>query len=353
MCDTALQGCAEHLLSWYDANQRTLPWRGKQNPYAVWVSEIMLQQTRVNAVIPYYERWMRELPDVAALAAVDEERLMKLWQGLGYYSRARNLKKAAQKIMTEYGGQFPDTYETLLTLPGVGEYTAAAIASIAFGRCVSAVDGNLLRIAARVENIRENILDSAVKKKIRALLDRAISKERPGAFNQALMDLGATVCLPNGRPLCEACPLADRCRARAQGVAQELPIRAKKADRRREDMTVYLLIREGAVALRKRSDTGLLAGLWEFPHVSGTWEDAAAGIPLQEWQLTARDWKTKIAAKHIFTHVEWHMIGYLLTVQGEGAEDFLWADRTTLEGLAVPAAFQKYLAACWDALAQQ
>lgn len=350
---SVMQACTAPLLTWYEHHKRELPWRGVCDPYAVWVSEIMLQQTRVNAVIPYYTRWMQELPDVFALAAVDEERLMKLWQGLGYYSRAKNLKKAAQKIVTDYGGQFPDTYAALLTLPGVGEYTAAAIASIAFGRRVSAVDGNLLRVAARVEDIRTDILDGATRKTIRALLERAIPHAQPGAFNQALMDLGATVCLPNGRPLCEACPLADLCRAHLLGIEQELPVRAKRAPRRCEEMTVYLLLRSGQVALRRREDSGLLAGLWEFPHVSGTQEESAAGEPLEAWHLTALDWQKKLRAKHCFTHVEWHMTGYLLAVQGEGPDTFLWADKGTLEQLAVPAAFKKYLAVCLDALQEQ
>lgn len=338
------------LLAWYDVHKRELPWRKTKDPYAVWISEIMLQQTRVTAVVPYYERWMTELPDVFALAEVDEERLMKLWQGLGYYSRARNLKKAAQMIVSEYSGAFPGDYETLLTLPGVGEYTAAAVASIAFGQRISAVDGNLLRIAARVENIRENILDGKVKRTIRERLDEAVPADRPGEFNQAMMDLGATVCLPNGRPLCGSCPLAAMCQARRLGIEQELPVRAKKAARRRVDMTVYLMLREGTVALRKRSDEGLLAGLWEFPHTDGYLEEETADTIPEQWGLTALDWKKKISAKHIFTHVEWHMTGYLLRVKGQGPEDFLWADRETLQGLAVPGAFKKYLAECMDAL---
>ena len=345
-----LLAAVEPVLAWYEGNKRDLPWRTTRDPYAVWISEIMLRQTRVAAVLPYYERWMRELPDVYALAAVDEEKLMKLWQGLGYYSRARNLKKAAALIVSDHGGRFPDTYDELLKLPGVGEYTAGAVASIAFSRKVSAVDGNLLRIAARLCNIRENILDGKVKKAMAATLDEVVPGDRPGEFNQALMDLGATVCLPNGAPRCEVCPLAMLCEARRLGIQAELPVREKKMARRTEEMTVYLLLRDGKVALRKRSDEGLLAGLWEFPHVSGTLEDKEAGKPLADWGLTALDWKKKIAARHIFTHVEWHMTGYLLTVKGEGTADFLWADRAELERLAVPAAYKKYLAECMEAL---
>jgi len=345
-----LKYCVEPLLAWYDEHKRDLPWRRTKAPYAVWVSEIMLQQTRVAAVLPYYERWMRELPDVSALAEVDEERLMKLWQGLGYYSRARNLRKAAQMIVSDFGGVFPSDYETLLRLPGVGEYTAAAVASISFGEKVSAVDGNLLRVTARVENIRDNILDGKVKKTIRTLLENAMPADRPGEFNQALMDLGATVCLPSGAPLCGECPLSPFCAARKIGTAEELPVRTKKTARRIEEMTVYLLLRDGKVALRKRPAEGLLAGLWEFPHTSGHLEDEAADKPLAQWGLIPRDWKKKISAKHIFTHVEWHMIGYLLTVSGTDTDDLVWADKTELDSLAIPGAFQKYYAECIDAL---
>ena len=343
---------AASLLAWYDKSKRDLPWRKNTDPYRVWVSEIMLQQTRVAAVIPYFERWMNALPDVAALAAVDDELLMKLWQGLGYYSRARNLKKAAQVIVNEYGGQFPGTYDALLKLPGVGEYTAGAIASIALSQRVSAVDGNVLRIAARLCDLHEDILDTRVKKAMRAALDAALPHERCGDFNQALMDLGATVCLPNGKPLCEECPLAALCRAREMGTAQELPVRAKKAKRRIEEMTVYLFIKDGSVALRKRDDAGLLAGLWEFPHIPGALDEDTAADALTRWGLTALDWKKKISAKHIFTHVEWRMTGYLVTVKGDGMPDFVWADREKLASLAVPGAFKKYYTECMDALEQ-
>ena len=339
-----LNKIAEPLLAWYDEHKRTLPWRENRDPYRVWVSEIMLQQTRVAAVLPYYERWMQELPDVAALAHVEEARLMKLWEGLGYYSRARNLQKAAKMIMEECGGVFPDTKEALLKLPGVGEYTAGAIASIAFGKRVSAVDGNVLRIAARVGSIHEDILDAKVKKDITAMMDAALPHERCGDYNQALMDLGATVCLPNGKPACENCPIAHLCAAHEAGCEEELPVRKKKAKRRKEEMTVYLLLRGEEVALRRRGDEGLLAGLWEFPHVSGSLSEQEAGKPVEDWGLRLIDWRKQLKAKHIFTHVEWHMTGYALTVRGE-QEDFLWADEQQLEQLAVPSAFAKFLAA--------
>ena len=343
MTEQRLAAMAGPLLDWYDTHKRTLPWRGTGDPYQVWVSEIMLQQTRVAAVLPYYQRWMEALPTVEALAAADEEQLMKLWQGLGYYSRARNMHKAALMIVNTCGGRFPEEEKDLLKLPGIGDYTAGAIASIAFGRAVPAVDGNVLRVAARVAGLQEDIMDPAVRKKIRALMERAMSQDRPGEYNQALMELGATVCLPKAAPACARCPLSGLCEAERLGLQAALPVRTKKAGRRREELTVYLLWRDGTVALRKRPEQGLLAGLWEFPHVPGALEEDAAARPLAEWGLVPVEWRRTITAKHIFTHVEWHMTGYLLTVRGGGG-GFNWADRETLEELAVPSAFGKYLA---------
>lgn len=341
-----LEGIAAPLLAWYDVNHRRLPWRreeGAADPYAVWVSEIMLQQTRVAAVIPYYQRFMAELPTVADLAQVSEERLMKLWEGLGYYSRARNLRRAAQAIRDLWDSRFPETYEDLLTLPGVGDYTAGAIASIAFGQPVPAVDGNVLRVAARVGGVHEDILDPKVRGRFREWMVRAIPADRPGAFNQALMDLGAMVCLPNGAPLCGECPVRHLCAAQEAGEQEQLPLRKKKPPRRREELTVYLLLNQGRVALRRRPEEGLLAGLWEFPHVSGSLEEKAAAGPLESWGLRVVDWRERVAARHIFTHVEWHMTGYLAEVRGTDSAGFVWADVAQLEQCAIPSAFAKYL----------
>ena len=331
------------LLLWYRENARKLPWRETKDPYRIWLSEVMLQQTRVAAVIPYYQRWMAALPDVYALAAAEEETLLKLWEGLGYYSRARNLQKAAKLIVSDLGGVFPATREGLLALPGVGEYTAGAVASIAFGQRVPAVDGNVLRVAARAADVRGNVLEAGVKRDIAAAMEATVPAADPGGYNQALMDLGATVCLPSGAPLCGDCPLRDLCRARALGLQAELPLREKRAVRRREALTVYLLVREGRVALRKRPGRGLLAGLWEFPHVPGERDEAAAAGPVADWDLTPLDWRERLAARHLFTHVAWEMTGYLLTVSGPGPEAFFWADREALDRLAVPSAFGKFL----------
>ena len=331
------------LLAWYAANRRDLPWRRTKDPYKIWVSEIMLQQTRVAAVIPYYERWMAALPDVFALAAIDEGSLMKLWEGLGYYSRARNLQKAA-RIVAEQGGRFPDTYQGLLALPGVGDYTASAIASAAFGRREAAVDGNVLRVVMRLTDCRDDIADPKVKKAVRAQIQAVMPEAEADirVFNQATMELGATVCAPNGPPRCLECPAMEFCLGHLRGTAEDLPLKGAKKPRRVEERTVFLLLRQGRIALRKRPRTGLLAGLWEFPNVEGTLDEAGASAVAADWGLTPKRWESRLTARHIFTHVEWRMTGYTLEVAGEGPADFIWAASGDLADRAVPSAFARY-----------
>lgn len=328
------------LLRWYRENARDLPWRKTQDPYRIWVSEIMLQQTRVAAVLGYYARFLDAFPTVEALASAPEDQLMKLWEGLGYYSRARNLQKAA-RLVADRGG-FPDTCEGLLALPGVGDYTAAAIASAAFARREAAVDGNVLRAVTRLTDDHSDIAAPQTKKDIRAQVQAVFPEAEPDVrvFNQALMELGATVCVPNGPPKCLFCPVRDLCLGRARGTAEALPVKAPKKSRRVEDKTVFLLLREGKIALRKRPASGLLAGLWEFPNVEGALDEAAAAEAVQSWGLEPKSWKSRLTAKHIFSHVEWHMTGYALEVSGGARPDFTWVD--TLEQHAVPAAFARY-----------
>lgn len=327
------------LLEWFRDNARRLPWRDEPTPYHVWLSEIMLQQTRVAAVLDYYNRFLAEAPDVAALAALPEDRLMKLWQGLGYYSRARNLQKAAKVIVERYGGRFPADYAAVRALPGVGDYTAGAICSIAFGQAVPAVDGNVLRVYARLRGDEGDITTPQVKKKVTQDLERVIPVHAAGTFNQALMELGATVCLPNGAPLCPRCPARDFCAALAQGRVDELPVKAPKWPRRVEERTVWLIFRQDRVALRRRPARGLLAGLWEFPHELGDGPLPAA------WGITVLSDEYAGRAKHIFTHIEWRMT--LRTVETETDElppGWVWADRDELEHeYAVPNAFEKAL----------
>ena len=331
------------LLLWYDAHRRVLPWRETVTPYRTWVSEIMLQQTRVSAVIPYFERFMAELPTAEALANIPEERLFKLWEGLGYYSRARNLQKAAKIVCEQFGGKLPETSAELTALPGIGAYTAAAIASINFGEAVAAVDGNLLRVAARVSGCGDDVTDAKVRREFQRRLDAVIDRKRPGAYNQAMMDLGATVCLPNGAPLCEVCPARGFCEAYRQGLTEILPVRGAKKQRRAEERTVFLIKRGGTLAVRTRPDTGLLASLTEFPNVSGNLDEAGAAITLAQWGLTAKRIEPIGAAKHVFTHIEWQMKGYFAEVTGEN-DGFRYVTRGELDALAIPTAFKKFTA---------
>ena len=302
------------LLIWYRENARDLPWRREITPYRVWVSEIMLQQTRVEAVKPYFARFMQELPNVQALAQADEERLLKLWEGLGYYSRARNLQKAARQVCEQYGGELPADDQALLGLCGIGSSTAGAIASIAFGLPVPAVDGNVLRVWARLTGDARDILQPAVQKAAREDVAAIIPAESAGEFTQALIELGATVCVPAGEARCDACPLQAFCRALEQGKTDVLPVRAKAKPRKCMDKTVLLLYDGERVVLHKRPDSGLLAGLYEFYQIDGVLDAGEVAQHAESLGLTVLQVDEPVAAKHIFTHLEWHMQGYLVRV---------------------------------------
>jgi A/G-specific adenine glycosylase len=308
-----LQGSlAEYLLRWYDVNRRILPWREDPAPYHIWLSEIMLQQTRVEAVKGYYERFLRELPDIRALAEVSEEKLLKLWEGLGYYNRARNMQKAARKIVAEYGGEMPPYYEDILSLPGIGNYTAGAIASIAFGLPTAAVDGNVLRVFARYLADPTDISEEGLKKRRKEEIERVIPAEHPGLFNQALMDLGAMICLPNGMPKCDLCPLKKKCLAKKEGRTSELPVKAPKAKRRIEDKTVFVIQYQDKVLIRRRPAKGLLAGLYELPAKAGHLDQKDALAYVEEMGFQPLHIEALPESRHIFSHLEWRMKGYLV-----------------------------------------
>ncbi len=328
----------EALLPWFARNARVLPWRKNRNPYRVWISEIMLQQTRVEAAIGYYERFLAELPDVKSLAEVSDDRLMKLWQGLGYYSRARNLKTAAKEIVSRFGGTFPSDAETLRTLPGIGAYTAGAIASIAFDRPEPAVDGNVLRVIARLTECREDVSKECVRKEFAEALRAVYPAGSCGAFTQSLMELGAMVCLPNGAPLCGECPLAEQCLARAHGTSAGLPVKPEKKARRTEEKTVLVLSCRGKFALKKRPAKGLLAGLYEFPNLEGFHTAAELRNAHPDWRMEG----APVSAVHIFTHVEWHMRGWRIECPVELPE-FVWAAPAELETVySIPSAFRAF-----------
>ena len=335
---------SEPLIQWFELNRRLLPFRQEPSAYHIWVSEIMLQQTRVSAALPYYERFVAELPDPAALAACDPDKLRKLWQGLGYYSRVANMQKAAQIVCRQYGGQLPADYAALRALPGIGDYTAGAIASIAFGIPAPAVDGNVLRVMTRLTDCHDDISDPKTKRAVRAALAEVMPEEPADIriFNQAMMELGATVCGPNTAPRCDDCPVSGLCLGRQRGTAETLPAKKAKKERRVEEKTVFLLMRDRKIALRKRPKTGLLAGLWEFPNVEGALDETAAGAAVEAMGLSVIDWQSRLTAKHIFTHVEWRMTGYALTVRGDGPAELEWVDAAGLAARSVPSAFARY-----------
>ena len=305
---------AEPLLIWYRENARDLPWRRDVSPYRVWVSEIMLQQTRVEAVKPYFERFMRELPSVQALADVKEDKLLKLWEGLGYYSRARNLQKAARQVCAQYGGELPADYEKLQSLCGIGAYTAGAIASIAYGIPVPAVDGNVLRVWARLTGDERDILQPAVQRAAREEIAAVIPADSAAEFTQAMIELGATVCVPAGEAKCAQCPLQAFCTALAEGKTDVLPVRSKAKPRKVLPMTVLLLWDGERVVLHKRPETGLLAGLYEFYQTEGTMNADAVKAHAASMGLEVLEIGEPIAAKHVFSHLEWHMTGYVVRV---------------------------------------
>lgn len=346
----SLDRIAEPLLAWYDAGRRILPWREEPTPYHVWLSEIMLQQTRVEAVKPYYDRFLQALPDIGNLAAVEEERLLKLWEGLGYYNRARNLKKAAEILVSECGGEMPDDYEKIQALPGIGSYTAGAISSIAFGRPYPAVDGNVLRILSRLRADDRDILNAKVKKSVEDELLDVMPADRPGDFNQALMELGAMVCIPNGVPKCEECPWKDLCLAKEKGRMAEFPKKAKKKPRSIEEKTILVIQDAERVALRKRPAKGLLAGMYEFPSLEGHCEEAGVSAYLREIGLSPIRIRKLPSAKHVFTHREWHMTGYLIRVDelaakgtGQELQGFVFVEpEQTQTEYPIPSAFSAY-----------
>lgn len=335
------------LCLWYEENKRSMPWRDAPTPYHVWVSEIMLQQTRIEAAKAYYERFLKRIPDIATLADIQEEELLKLWEGLGYYNRARNLQKAAKVIMSQYNGELPDQYEQLLNLPGIGNYTAGAIASIAYGVPAPAVDGNVLRVSMRFLGCSDDIMKQSVRKKMEQAVMNVIPKEKPGTFNQALMELGEVVCIPNGAPLCEKCPLSSVCQAHKKGREMELPVKEKKKQRRIEKRTILVFRYNGKLGIVKRPKKGLLAGMWEFPGL----EEEKTPARLKQWMTEMSMPDCRIYpledSKHIFSHVEWHMKGYLIELESPltyRPQDVVWVEYEKLQDeYAIPVAFHKFL----------
>ena len=344
--DPALYEMVSPIVTWFQKNKRDLPWRNHPDAYRVWVSEIMLQQTRVEAVKPYYERFLRELPTVKDLAEAKEDQLLKLWEGLGYYNRVRNMQKAAQQIMIDYQGQFPDTFEEIRSLKGIGNYTAGAISAFAFGLPKPAVDGNVLRVISRLMGSREDIMKQSVRSKIEEKLEHVIPEGAASDFDQGLIELGALVCVPNGEPKCTECPVAHLCEARKQGMIAEISVKSKGKARKMEDKTVLIFKDGEKLAIQKRPSKGLLAGLYEFPNQEGhlTMEEVTAyskKIGLMPVRI-----KKLEDAKHIFSHIEWHMSGYEIIVdelEKTNEKAFLFIHPEEIEKkYSIPSAFEAY-----------
>ncbi len=377
--DYDLEQLVSPLLQWFLNHARVLPWREEPTPYRVWVSEIMLQQTRVEAVKPYFERFTTALPDADALSACPEDELLKLWEGLGYYNRVRNMQKAAVEVVENYGGQLPADYEKLLKLKGIGHYTAGAIASIAYGIPVPAVDGNVLRVLTRVSADDTDIMKQSFRNQMETLLEKLMHgtsdrneknvfswmedaddlrmqvyhQNLAGAFNQALMELGATVCVPNGAPLCEECPWKDLCEAKKQGLIGQIPVKSKAKPRKIEEKTVLILRDDDKVAIRKRPQKGLLAGLYELPNVEGSMEQEEVVSLVKQMGYAPIRIQPLGEAKHIFSHIEWHMTGYVIRVEepemrqqvqsGSQKDDLLFVNaEDAKEKYAIPSAFAAY-----------
>ena len=342
-----LKEMAGPLIAWYQKQKRDLPWRNDISAYKVWVSEIMLQQTRVEAVKPYYARFLNAFPTIRELAEAKEDLLLKMWEGLGYYNRVRNMQKAAQQVMIDYNGEFPNTYEEIRSLTGIGNYTAGAISSFAFGIPKPAVDGNVLRVISRLTASYEDIMKSSVRERVEEELEELIPTDGASDFNQGLIELGAIVCVPNGAPKCNECPLAHLCKAHEQGIELELPVKSKAKERRIEKKTVFIFQDGDHVAIKKRPVKGLLAGLYELPNVEGhLTEDEVLEYSKQIGLLPLRIQKLE-DGKHIFSHVEWQMIGYQIRVdelENSCTEKMLFVHPEEIQAeYPIPAAFETYV----------
>lgn len=342
-CSAIFNQLPNALLNWYDSNARALPWREDKEPYHVWLSEVMLQQTRVEAVRGYYTRFLSALPTIEALATAQEDVLLKLWEGLGYYNRVRNLQRAAQQIMRVYDGRFPTDFHCILALQGIGDYTAGAIASICFNLPYPAVDGNVLRVVSRMIESFDVIDDLSVKKEIAGALRTVYPKGRCGDFTQSLMELGATVCIPSGAPKCQVCPASAFCLAHLHGTTDKTPVRKAKKAKRLEDRTVFIFSCNNAIAVNKCSEKGVLCGMWEFPNVVGTLSQTQASQMAEQIGVSPMSVDKVLHRTHVFTHIQWNLTAYYFSCSC-AARQFVWADEVQIQrDIALPSAFKQFL----------
>lgn len=336
------------LLEWFYQNQRNMPWRDYPSFYYVWVSEIMLQQTRVDTVIPYFERFVEQLPTIESLAQADEDVLLKLWEGLGYYNRVRNLQIAAKQIMEDYHGNPPSNYEDLIKLKGIGEYTAGAILSIVYNQKKAAVDGNVLRVLSRVLGDSSDITSLTTKKRMKELIEQNMPDDARG-FTQSLMELGALICIPNGKPKCKSCPIRSFCKAYQTNTISKYPVKKASKQRKVEKRTVLLMIYKNKILIQKRTNSGLLKGLYEYPNMEGHFTKHEMKYYFDELGLYAPDMKKIHSTKHIFSHKEWHLQGYVVPLidtalgRKKYLKDELWVSIEELhQTYSIPTAYQSY-----------
>lgn len=334
----------QHLiLTWYKGNRREMPWREDPSPYRIWISEIMLQQTRVDTVIPYFNNFMERYPTVESLASSDEDELIKYWEGLGYYSRIRNIRETAVNIVSNYGGQIPKTYDELLKLKGIGEYTAGAIASEAFGQKVPAVDGNVFRVFARLTAKEDDLRDLKFQKQLKEAVKSVLPQNETGDFNQGLIELGALICIPKGSPKCGLCPVKELCLSNKLNLQDRIPVKSKAKQRTVQEKTVFILQYGDKFAVRKRDDQNLLAGLFEIPNVEGFYTPDEAKTVIEEMGFVVSDLHVLKDRKVVFTHIEWILQGYYVHVKNDHEQYIFETKENLVQKYTLATAFREYL----------
>lgn len=341
--ETEIEDFQDKILGWYKSNRREMPWREEPSPYRIWISEIMLQQTRVDTVIPYFNNFMKRYPTIESLASSDEDELMKYWEGLGYYSRIRNIRETAINIVLNYNGQIPETYEELIKLKGIGEYTAGAIASEAFGQKVAAVDGNVFRVFARLTASEEDLRNLKFQKHLKEAVKSVLPEREIGDFNQGLIELGALICIPNGSPKCGLCPVKDLCLSNKLNLQDRIPFKSKAKQRIIQEKTVFILQFEDKFAVRKREDQNLLAGLFEIPNVEGFYNPDEAKIVVEEMGFDVSDLHVIKDRKVIFTHIEWLLQGYYVHVKNKNEQYIFETKENIVQKYTLATAFREYL----------
>jgi len=333
----------DQLLHWFERNLRDLPWRRDKDPYKIWVSEIMLQQTRVDTVIPYFERFIERFPTLETLSEASEDDVVKMWEGLGYYSRARNLHAGVKEVQAEYMGQVPDDPEEIRKIKGIGPYTAGAILSIAYGVPEPAVDGNVMRVLSRLLLIKEDIQKVKTRKHFETIIREIIARDNPSYFNQALMELGALICTPRS-PKCELCPVSSHCKAMKEGIQEQLPVKGKAKPPKPVAVSVAFLERDGQILIRQRPNQGLLAGLWELPNVEGYRQELEEYFRQQNVEVLSLS--PVMEHQHIFSHLQWNMEVFYAEVDPSQINSTIgkWVHWEELGEYTFPVSFQKILA---------